>query len=303
MKHIYIILLTLLASAFVACQEQYITYEGDQYIMFSEQEQYVLVQENQDYFSISVATTRAAKQDRTFGVEVIDNGSNAIEGPHYRLLSNCVTIPAGELTGEVRVKGNYDNLMPTDSLGFILKLLVPEEMEWNDVYPDGTQTKVVMYKSCPFDINNFTGWALVTSMFIYNYPGDNISYQRVARCELHPTEENTLIVHDCFYDGYDVRLKFHGDDPEKPLITMEAGQTISDEQSVLGWIVGDDHILATNSPYYDSYYNSCQRFAILWTHVYVENLGEMVGTIGHFYNVPEWLSDEEAEDIRKELHP
>lgn len=301
MKHIHYILLMLLASAVVACDEQYITYEGDQYIMFAEQEQYFLVQENQDYFTIDVATTATAKEDRTYGVEVIDKGSNAIEGLHYRLLSNCVTIPAGKRAGEVRVKGMYENILPTDSLGFTLRLIVPEDMEWNDVYPDGTQTKVVMYKSCPFDINNFTGWALVSSMFIQSYPGDNVSYQRVVRCELHPTEQSTIIIRDFLYDGYDVSLKLHGEDPEKPLVTMEAGQVITDEQSVLGWIVGDDHILATNSPYYDSYFNACQSFAVLWLHAYVENLGQPVGTIGHFYHVIEWISDEEAEDIRREL--
>ena len=88
MKHIHYILLMLLAAAVVACDEQYITYEGDQYIMFAEQEQYFLVQENQDYFTIDVTTTVATKEDRTYGVEVIDKGSNAIEGLHYRLLSN-----------------------------------------------------------------------------------------------------------------------------------------------------------------------------------------------------------------------
>lgn len=291
----------LVALAAIGCDEQYITYNDNSYVMFSEQEQYFLVQENQDYVSIAVGATVASKEDRTFGVEVIDKGSNAIEGKHYRLLSNSVTIPAGKLSGEVKVQGIYENIGPADSLGFILKLIVPEEMEWNDLYTDGTQTKVVMYKSCPFDINNFTGWVLVSSMFIQSYPGDNVAYQRVSEAVLHPTEKNTIILKDCFYNGYDVRIKFHGDNPEKPLITMEAGQVLSDEQSVLGWIVGDDHILGTNSPYYESYFNACQGFAILWLQAYVENLGEPVGTIGHFYNVLEWISKEEADEIKAEL--
>ena len=71
--------------------------------MFAEQEQYFLVEQDQDYFRVMVSATAKSKHDRTFGVEVIDKGSNAIEGLHYRLLSNSVTIPAGELAGEVRV--------------------------------------------------------------------------------------------------------------------------------------------------------------------------------------------------------
>ena len=64
---------------------------------------------------------------------------------------------------------------------------------------------------------------------------------------------------------------------------------------------GDNRILITDSPYYDSYFNACQRFVVLWTEVYVEDLGEAVGTIGHFYNIVEWLSEEEALDLMKEL--
>lgn len=297
---IYIILGLLTAATF-ACQEQYITYNDKCYVMFSEQEQYFLVEENQDYFSVAIAATTVAQRDRTFGVEVIDKGSNAIEGLHYRLLSNSVTIPAGELAGEVRVKGIYENIEPTDSLGFTLKLIVPEEMEWRDVYTDATQTKVVMYKSCPFDINNFTGWCLVSSMMVQTYPGDNVSYQRVVKAEKHPSEENTIILRSCFYDGYDVSLKLHNERPDEPIITMAPDQVISDEASVFGQILGDNHILATHSPYNDSYYNSCQGFAVLWMHVYVEDLGESIGTVGHFYNVIEWLSDEEAEEIQREL--
>lgn len=295
------ILAGMLAVAAIACDEEYTTYNDKSYVMFSEQEQYFLVEENQDYFSIDVAATVATDWDRTFGVEVIDKGSNAIEGLHYRLLSNSVTIPAGKLAGQVKVKGMYENILATDSLGFTLKLIVPEEMEWNDVYEDSTQTKVVMYKSCPFDINNFTGWCLVSSMMVQTYPGTNTSYQRVVKAEKHATEPNTITLRSCLYDGYDINITLHGDNPAEPLITMEPGQVISDEASVFGQILGDNHILATHSPYYDSYFNSCQGFAVLWMHVYVEDLGKYVGSVGHFYHVIEWLSDEEAEYIMRQL--
>lgn len=295
------LLIALLSITTIACDEHYITYDDKEYVMFSEQEQYFLVEENQEYFSIDIASTLRSNHDRTFGVEVIDEGSNAIEGVHYRLLSNSVTIPAGHLVGKVKVKGIYENISATDSLGFRLKLVVPEEMAWDDLYKDGTETKVVMYKSCPFDIHNFEGWCLVSSMLLQYYPGDNMFYQRVVKAEVHPTEEDTIILHDCFYDGYDINLKFHGKDPEKPLISMDKDQVISDEASVFGQILGDNHILATNSPNYDSYFNSCQRYGVLWLHVYVDDLGERVGTVGHYYNVLEWITDEEAEEYKKEL--
>lgn len=292
--------MALAAYVLIGCQERYTTLQNADYVMFAEQEQYFLVEQDQDYFSVMVSATAKSKVDRTFGVEVIDEGSNAIEGLHYRLLSNSITIPAGELAGEVRVKGMYDNLTATDSLGFVLHLVVPEEMEWDDLYEDGTQSKVVMYKYCPFDINNFTGYAIVSSMMLQNYPGDNVSYQRIIQTELHPTEENTVILRDCFYDGYDLSIELQGGDPENPLVRMEE-QVASDEGSVLGMFHGDNRILIAHSPYYASYFNTCQRFVVLWSHVYVEDLGEAVGTIGHFYNIVEWISREEAEELMKEL--
>lgn len=294
----------LLALGFVACEEQYTTLKDANYVMFSEQEQYFLIEQDNDTFSVMVSATAKSKYDRTFGVEVVDKGSNAIEGLHYRLLANSVTIPAGELAGEVKVRGMYDNITPTDSLGFILHLVVPEEMEWNDLYVDGTQSKVVMYKSCPYDINNFTGYAIVSSMLLQNYPGYNTSYQRIITTEQHPTEENTIILHNCFYDGYDLTMTFPSQeayDPMAPLITMDNDQVVSDEASVLGMFHGDNRILITNSPYYDSYFNTCEKFVVLWAQVYIEDLGTTVGTMGHFYNIVEWISEEEARELMRQL--
>lgn len=283
----------------VACDEEYVTYSDAEYVMFAEQQSTNMVLLDQEYFSVPVASTVACNYDRTFGVEVIDNGSNAIEGKHYRLLSNSVTIPAGKLAADVKVAGIYENIEPTDSLGFVLKLVMPEQLKFN-LYEDSDQTKVVMYKSCPFDRNNFTGWCVLTSLLLRDYPGDNVSYQRLIRTEPHPSEDKTVILRSCFYDGYDVTITFNPEDPANPLVTMDKDQVISDEASVFGQILGDNKILTTHSRYYPSYFNSCQRFVELWNQVYVENLGETIGTVGHYYNILEWISDEEAERLQRE---
>ena len=67
-----------------SCEEQYTTYEGPEYIMFSEPEQYHLVEEGQEYFEVKVAATNVSDKERRFAVEVVDKGSNAIEGVHYQ---------------------------------------------------------------------------------------------------------------------------------------------------------------------------------------------------------------------------
>jgi len=60
-------------------------------------------------------------------VEIVDRESNAVEGRHFRLLASTVTIPAGRLAVDVPVQGIYENIGATDSLGFALNLIVPEE--------------------------------------------------------------------------------------------------------------------------------------------------------------------------------
>ena len=299
MKKIYLMLSAVAALFAVACDEEYVTYSDAEYVMFAEPQSTNMVLLGQEYFSVPVASTVACDYDRTFGVEVIDEGSNAIEGKHYRLLSNSVTIPAGKLAADVKVAGLYENIEPTDSLGFVLKLVMPEQLKFN-LYEDSDHTKVVMYKSCPFDRNNFTGWCVLTSLLLRDYPGDNTSYQRLIRTEAHPTEERSVILRSCFYDGYDVTITFNPEDPANPLVTMDKDQVISDEASVFGQILGDNKILTTHSNYYPSYFNSCQRFVELWNQVYVENLGETIGTVGHYYNILEWISDEEAERLQRE---
>lgn len=292
-------LCALAALSCVACEEEYTTYSDAEYVMFADTMSINMVLPDQEYFSVAVASTVACKYDRTFGVEIVDEGSNAIEGKHFRLLSNSVTIPAGKLATEVKVQGLYDNIQPTDSLGFTLRLVMPEQLEW-ELYKDNVQTKVVMYKACPFDVNNFSGWCVVTSLLLRNYPGDNDSYQRLIKTEVHPSVPNTVILRECFYDGYDLTITFDTTDVANPIVTMDKDQLLSDEASVFGQILGDNHILTTHSSYYPSYYNSCQRFVELWNEVYVEDLGEMIGTVGHFYSILEWVSDEEAADLKKQ---
>lgn len=283
----------------LSCKEQYITYRDAEYVMFADSISTNMVEKDNNRFTVPIASTVTRNYDRTFGVEVVDAGSNAIEGKHYRIVSNTVTIPAGQSCANVEVEGIYDNIEATDSLGFSLRLVMNSALKW-DLYKDSDRTKVVMYKSCPYDRNNFTGYAVLSSLLLRDYPGENTSYQKVVYTEAHPTEPDMIIIRDAFYNGYDITMAFDGSNAAEPRVTMDSDQVLSDEASVFGQILGDNHILCDDSPLYTSYYNSCQRFVVLWLEVYVENLGQTVGTVGHFYNVLEWISDEEAERLKRE---
>ena len=254
------------------------------------------VQKDVEWFSIPVVSTVVKDYDRTFGVEIIDKGNNAIENLHYRLMSNTVTIKAGENRADVKVHGYYDNIEATDSLGFELKLVMNSNLVM-PLYGDGT--KAVLMKSCPFDINNFTGYCVLTSMFLYNYSATG-AYQKLVCTEKHPTQENMIICRNWIADGYDVTMTFNSDNPMKPLVTMDRDQVASDEGSFFGTAYGDNKLLVTNSSYYDSIFYPCGNYLYIWTEMYVENLGDPIGSVGHFYNIMEWVSDEEAERLRRE---
>ena len=297
MKHILrYIAIPLLAVLSAACQERYVTYDDAEYVMFADTMATYPVQKDVEYFSIPVVSTVVRDYDRTFGVEIIDKTSNAIENYHYRLQSNTVTIKAGENRADVLVHGYYDNIEATDSLGFTLQLVMNDKLEM-PLY--GRQAKAVLMKSCPFDINSFTGYCVLTSMFLYDYSITG-SYQRLVYTEKHPTEENMIICRNWINDGYDVTMRFNTADPMKPFVTMDPDQVASDEGSFFGTAHGDDKILVTNSALYDSVFYPCGSYLYLWVEVYVENLGVPVGTVGHFYNIMEWISDEEAERLMRE---
>jgi hypothetical protein len=292
----YITLALVAAAALSSCHERYVTYDDAEYVMFADTLQTYPVQQDVEYFSIPVVSTVKRDYDRTFGVEIIDKGSNAIENVHYRLKSNTVTIKAGETRADVLVHGLYDNIEASDSLGFQLRLVMNDELEM-PLY--GKDTKAVLMKVCPFDINNFTGYCVFTSMFLYNYSITG-SYQRLVYTEKHPVEENTIICRNWLNDGYDIRMTFHPEDPMRPLISIEEGQVASDEGSFFGTTHGDDKILVRTSAMNDSMFFTCGSYLYLWAEIYVENLGAPVGTVGHFYNIMEWISDEEAERLKRE---
>lgn len=95
--------------------------------MFSDSLQTIAIQNSETYYDIPISATTACDYDRTYAVEVVDKGSNAIEGLHYELQSNSVTIKAGELASSVKIKGFYENFEDTDSLGINLRLVAPQE--------------------------------------------------------------------------------------------------------------------------------------------------------------------------------
>ena len=75
----YTFVMILAALSLSSCEESYVTYSDAEYIMFADTLRTYPVQQAEDWFSIPVVSTVVRDYDRTFGVEVIDKGNNAIE--------------------------------------------------------------------------------------------------------------------------------------------------------------------------------------------------------------------------------
>ena len=280
--------------ALVGCDEERTTYTGPNYIMFSDTLYVLPVQDNVEYFDIPVSATRTSSKDRTLAVEVIDKKSNAIEGIHYTLESNTITIKAGELATNVRVRGIYDNISVSDSLGLSLRLVIEEENQW-DIY--GIDANVVLRKTCPFNIYDFEGYCVISSTYLYDYAGVD---KRLIQTKVDDEEENTLILKDYFYDGYDAKIKFETKDRLNPLITMEE-QLFGPTAEAFGTIYGDGLIRMFQPTSYVSYYSSCEQFVYQYMTLYVMNKdGSIFGTVGTFINLLKWISDDEAEKLMRE---
>ena len=282
--------------ALASCSQDYTNYSGPSYIMFSDTLYQFAVQESNEVFNVPVSATEKADFDRTFAVEVVPKQSNAIENRHYRILNNTVTIKAGEMVGNVQVQGIYENIDNTDSLGLTLKLVIPEKYNWTDLYKD--YTHVVMQKSCPFDINNFSGWCVVTSTFYSQYL-NNVK-NRLIKTEVVEGEENTVLLKDVYYKGYDLKLKFNTKNPLEPKVEMD-NQIAGPTGEAFGTIYGDGKLRISQPSIYTSYYHSCLKYVLQYVTMSVDKKdGSSFGTVGTFISMFEWISDAEAEKLKEQ---
>ncbi|WP_418213404.1 DUF4984 domain-containing protein [Bacteroides difficilis] len=281
--------------ALSGCDQDKVVYNGASYLMFSDTLYSYPVQETNEIFKVPISTTAPVDYDRTFAVEVIDRESNAVEGKHYNILSNTVTIKAGEMTTNVDVQGFYKNLNINDSLGFAMRLIIPEADQWK-LY--GTEAKVVLHKIRPFDIKNFTGYCVVTSTYFQSYM-NNLEL-RLVKSDVVEGKENTVVIHNLYYDGYDTEITFNRDDIQEPLVEMEE-QVCATTGQAFGAPYGNGKLLISQPTAYTSYYSTNENFVFQYVTMSVdERDGTSFGTVGTFMHVIEWISDAEAEKLKEQ---
>ena len=283
--------------AFSGCDQDKVVYSGPNYLMFSDTLYTYAVQETNEIFNVPVSATVPADYDRTFGVEVIDKESNAVEGKHYKILSNTVTIKAGEMSTDVKVQGLYKNIGITDSLGFALRLVIPDTEQWS-LYKN--EAKVVMQKICPFDIKNFKGYCKVTSSYLSSDYYPKKVDLRLVTSDIVEGKDNTIVVHGLYFDGYDMEIKFNRKDVLEPLVEMEE-QICGSTGEAFNTIHGDGKLRLNQPTAYTSFYSTNENFILQYVTMSVNNKdGSYYGTVGTFVNVLEWISEAEAEKLKEQ---
>lgn len=284
----------VMLAGLTSCEEQRTVYDGPLYIMFADTLSVLGVENSEEVFDIHIAATQASDKDRTLAVEVVDKESSAIEGVHYTLESNTVVIKAGELATSVRVRAIYDNLTIDEDPTLVLRLITDDVVQWS-LY-EGNETKVILRKICPFDINAFTGYAVVTSTFLMDY---SIKDMRLITTEVDPEDSTAVILHDYFYDGYDMKVHFTTEDMLNPLIEMD-DQPMATTGEAFGTIYGDGMLHAYQPSSLVSYYSSCEKFIFQYMTVWVPGMAEGTNTVGTFINAVEWISDDEARILKNQ---
>ena len=285
-KYIATICLTLLLAA---CRADYTVPVNPDIIMFSAEEYALGVVDSEEWHEIPISATQIVDYDRNIGVEVLWSESSAIEGLHYVVESNTLTIPKGKLTTALRIRGIADNIVVGEELTLSLNLVLDEE-NVSALY--GTRSDVKLQRCCKFDINNFVGYAKITSNWTMQYMNSDSLLVSTEKGE----KENSIVVKNMFYEGYDIVVEFDDKDPLEPRVTMADAQVVSATGEAFGTIYGDGKLLMSEPMGYTSYFGACENFMVLYSQMYVEN----VGTVGTYVTIFEWISDDEAERIMRE---
>lgn len=283
----------LFALTLTSCETEHTKYSGPSYVMFADTLSVLAVQNNEEVFDIAVVATQSTDEERRYGIEIIESESNAIEHRHYVVEDYNVVIPAGERVGYFKVRGITDNIEVSDSIGITIQLICDSDDQWG-MY--GNETHVLFQKACPLDMNAFTGYAVLTSTFLMNYAE---SMNRLVTTSLDPDDPTGIIIHDCLYDDYDIKVHFTDNDILNPLIEYD-DQVIATTVDAFGTTYGDGNLHVKKTASYTSYYSTCQGFMVMYYNMYVSGMSSSSNTVGTFVNILEWISDAEAEELKRE---
>ena len=279
MKKYSALILLLLGLMAASCDSQVeeIRYDGESFVLFADSQYVMPVTQANEVFEIPVGFTTPADHDRTLAVAVDVKRSNAIEGYHFVLENPNVTIPAGQLTATVRLKGQYEHVgSVNDSLSVTLRILT-QSAATSPLY--GNTTQVRLQKVRPFRIEDYVGDLQLTCTFPF-------STSSVTRFNVKSEKVNdsTLVVRRPFDENRDLILRFHTgrDNPFDQNIEMREQVAFTD--ATFGQV---SMATVEGAP---SYYLPEDRAFVLYLDAYLSHLG----SFGAYYYIFQWISPDQA---------
>lgn len=282
-KKIYVVLLVLVSlwgmGGLTSCSsdESRNYYEGESFVMFQDSACVMPVTEDGRVFEVAVGMTRAVEHDRYVAVAVEPMETNAIEGYHFELESHNVLIPAGKLTGNVRIKAKYDNIESVDdSLAVTLRILASGE-ELSSLY--GSKTNIRLQKVRPFRIEDYVGDMQITCTFPYSTSSVTRYYVKTEKVDAH-----TLVLKKVFEDTRDIVIRFHEnkDNPLDQNIDVKEQVAFTDER------FGPVSMSSVDGA--PSYYLPEDRAFVLYLDAYLSHLG----SFGSYYYIFQWVTPDEV---------
>lgn len=302
MKEIRYIAYTLILFAstlYIGCQRE--TGESiatECHISFAEESYIFGVVDSEEWFEIPITATGTANADLYFGVEIVASQSSAIQELHYTLESTTLRIPKGKDSALLRIKSNPESIAIGQECVLAVRLVLDEK----NIGQGATECSIMLRHCCPFELQRFEGYAVLTSTWCMQYMNCN---SRLVHTHVEP-ENNIVVIEDMLYEGYDIEVELVDSDRLNPVAKLCGTQVLASTGEAFGTIYGDGKLLiAEASEYasstadlsgYVSFYSLCEYFMMLYTVMYVEGVGE----VGMFGNIVEWVSDDEAERIMRE---
>lgn len=251
-------------------------YNGKTFVQFSDSVYQMPVTEEEQIFEVPVVVSKAANVDRNIIVDVDLKKTNATEGFHFSLESRNITIPAGQMMGNVRIRGNYSHLNPEDSLAFTLRIINNEENQL-DMY--SKEANVSLHKILPFHIEDYVGDVLLTCTFPFS-----TSQVTTFLTKSEKIDDHTLKVIAPFEQSRNITLRFH-DNKENPFdrgIDMRTQVAFTD--------INYGQVSMSSVEGAPSYYIPQDRAFVLYLLAELEHLG----AFGAYYYIFQWITPDEA---------
>ncbi|QCK15380.1 hypothetical protein [Mangrovivirga cuniculi] len=172
-----------------ACEENYNFYQGPAIAHFAKSRYDYYVNSREDSFLLPVYLTKSNSTDKTYTVELVNEETNAELDKDFSFNPNVI-IPAGELEGNITIKGSFDNLVPFQYKEVAFKLT---NSEGDQSFRNNT--KLSIHKFCEYSLQNLSGF------YYFKFSESANPYVVSVKDGIAQ-----LIAEDLYAEGYDVRM-------------------------------------------------------------------------------------------------